>query len=118
MKENQTKDSDMGKQQISINLHSAADDINSMIREKIIDDHEKIKKEVKTKVENKLKEIAESRKPKITYISVLKELLTKYDPVSEKDLIIKKMDEALPDITLEKIQSRYNPAVQYIKEKK
>jgi len=104
--------------QIIINLNNAAEDINSMIKKKIIDEHDKIKKEVKIKVENKLKEIEESNKPKVTYISILKELLDKHNPITEKEVIINKMAELLPDITLEKIQSRYKPAIQYINDKK
>ena len=40
----------------------------------------------KEKVESKLKEISEQKKPKFSYISVLTELLTKYDKDKDKEL--------------------------------
>ena len=99
---------------MDINLGDMQKDINQMIRKRTIDEAEKIRKESKEKVENKLKEISEQKKPKFSYISVLKDLLTKYDKAIDKETIIQKLKEVLPELPIEKIKARYRPAVDYI----
>jgi len=102
---------------MDINLNDIQKDINQMIRKRTTDDVEKIRKESKERVDSKLKEISEKKKPKFSYISVLKDLLTKHDSIKDKDLIIEKMRALLPELPLEKIKARYRPAVIYILEK-
>ena len=102
---------------VEINLGDIQKDINQMIRQRTIEETEKLRKESKEKVDNKLKEISERKKPKFSYISVLKDLLTKYDKVSDKETIIQKLKEVLPELPIEKIRARYRPAVDYILEK-
>ena len=102
---------------MDINLNDIQKDINQMIRKRTIGETEKIRKESKEKVENKLKEISERKKPQFSYISVLTELLTKYDKDKDKEVIIQALKEKLPELPIEKIKARYKPAVIYILEK-
>ena len=102
---------------MDINLNNIQQDINKMIRDRTVEEVEKIRKNAKEKVDSKLKEIGEQKKPKFSYISVLSDLMTKYDKDKDKELIIQKLKEVLPELPIEKIKARYKPAVIYILEK-